>query len=301
MKEIFDGYTWTKENKTITQDRHHVHGLGNITYWNYNSAPPTKPMHYHSNIIEMHCMIRGRRTTQVEDLSSGTIKTYSYTGNQLFMTFPFEHHGSQLESESLCSFFAFQLNVSDNNALLGLNPHFSGMLYNRLIGLKHRQFQMGQSHLTYLRTAFDYISEQTEESIAAGAQFLCAFLFTLPDLTPVEEVSEKKLDKRIRNSIEYIRQHIADPLLIEDLAVVAGYSVSHFKAKFHKETGITPAEYILTQKMDEAKYRLLMTDNSITDIAYSLGFSSSNYFSSVFRKFFETTPREYRNHHKKQS
>lgn len=297
MKEIFDGFSWTKENKTITQDKHHVPALGNFTYWNYTSAPPTKPMHYHSNIIEMHCMIRGMRTTKVEEIESASIKTYTYTGNQLFMTFPFEIHGSHFESESLCSFFAFQLDLSDRNSLLGLNPHYSNLLYNRLTGLKYRQYQIGQSHLSYLRIAFDFFSELTEESIAVGTQFLSAFLFSLPYLTPIEEVSEEKIDERIRRSVEYIRSHIQDSLYLEDIANLAGFSLSHFKAKFHKEIGITPAEYILSQKMEAAKQELMTTSKSITDIAFSLGFSSSNYFSSVFRKYYETTPREYRKRH----
>ena len=297
VKEIFDRFSWTKENKTITSDRHHIPGLGNFTYWNYTSAPPTKPMHYHSNIIELHCMIRGMRTTQVEELNSTYIKTYTYTGNQLFLTFPFERHGSLLESESLCSFLALQLNVADTNNILGLNPYFSNLLYNQLMNLKHRQYELGQSHLSYLRIAFNFFSDLTEESFAVGTQFLCAFLFTLPYLKPVEEVHEKRIDDRIRIAIEYMHAHIEDALRIEDLAEVTGYSLSHFKAKFHKETGITPAEYILMQKMETAKNELLLSDKSITDIAYSLGFSTSNYFSSVFRKYFETTPRDYRKNH----
>jgi AraC-like DNA-binding protein len=46
--------------------------------------------------------------------------------------------------------------------------------------------------------------------------------------------------------------------------------------------GITPAEYINLQKISYAKKMLSNGKSNITDLAYTLGFSSSNYFSSVF-------------------
>lgn len=297
MQEIFDDFSWTKENKTITKDKHHVLGLGNFTYWNYTTAPPLKTVHYHSNIIEVHCMIKGMRTTQVEEM--GRVKTYTYTGNQIFMTFPFEHHGSTLEAESPCAFFAFQLILTNPDSLLGLNAYYSNLLYKNLMTLKHRQFQLGRSHLGYLRTAFNFFSDLTPESIAVGVQFLSAFLFSLSYLTPVECATEKKIDPNIQKAIEYLQNHIEDNLCLNDLANISSYSLSHFKSKFRSEIGITPAEYIFMQKMERAKQYLLTTDQSITAIAYALGFSSSNYFSSIFRKYFETTPREYRKSHTK--
>ena len=297
MLEIFDDFSWTKENKTITHDRHHVPGLGNFSYWNYTAAPPTKPMHYHSNIFEFHCMVRGMRTTQVEELDSGMVKTYTYTGNQVFLTFPFEPHGSKLETESLCSFFAFQLNASDQHALLGLNPVYSQLLYRQLLSLQGRQYQLGQAHIGYLRTAFNFFSDLSPASIAVGVQFLSTFLFSLPYLKPVEEVRQHRINSRIYSAIEYLNANISEPVTIDAMARSAGYSVSHFKAKFHAETGITPAEYILMMKMERARELLTKSSWSITQIAYSLGFSSSNYFSTVFRKYFEQTPREYRTAH----
>ena len=64
--------------------------------------------------------------------------------------------------------------------------------------------------------------------------------------------------------------------------------------KFKEELGITPAEYITLQKMDRAQMLLKTTNSSITDIAYQLGFSSSNYFCSVFKKTLSYSPAAYR-------
>ena len=48
------------------------------------------------------------------------------------------------------------------------------------------------------------------------------------------------------------------------------------------------------KKIEKAKEILTESDTSITDIAFSLGFSSSNYFCAVFKKFMDCTPKDYR-------
>ena len=50
----------------------------------------------------------------------------------------------------------------------------------------------------------------------------------------------------------------------------------------------------MLQKIEKAKEILTESDTSITDIAFSLGFSSSNYFCAVFKKFMDCTPKDYR-------
>jgi AraC-like DNA-binding protein len=63
---------------------------------------------------------------------------------------------------------------------------------------------------------------------------------------------------------------------------------------FRKQTGLPPHEYIIRQRVEHAKYMLVNTDMSITGIAYKLLFSSSQYFSTVFKRFTMVTPNQYR-------
>lgn len=293
-EEIFDSFSWTKENKTITQEKHHIASLGNLTYWNFTSAPPLKPLHYHSNIMEFHCLMKGRRTTQIKTGSEDMI--YTYTGNELFLTFPFERHGNIQCSQHPCEFYAFQLIMNNPDSLLNLNKRYSNILYQQLMHLPHRQYKMGTSHLQYLRQAFNFFSDLKEQSTAVGLQFLSTFLFSLPYLTPTEEAKILTMDAGIRKSISFLRENLNEAIRLIDLASVSGYSLSRFKTKFRNETGITPAEFVALQKIEYAKHQLTETDISITDLAYSLGFSSSNYFSTVFKKYCTVTPREYRLH-----
>ncbi len=294
MYEIFDQFSWTKQNKTITKDQHHVPALGNFTYWNYTASPAPSPLHYHSHILEIHCMVKGKRYLQIE--KEGTMHNYIYTGNEAFLTFPFEIHGNGSHPQSPCEFYAFQIMTHNPDKMLGLNKEYSNALCQDLLMLQHRHLQLGHSHLQYLRTAFTFFSDMTPSSIQAGVQFLNCFLYSLKYLLPISDSKIKSIDERIHKSILFLNQNIEIPIQLCDLADVSGYSLSRFKVKFKNEVGITPAEYITLQKLEYAKKELSETNISITDLAYSLGFSSSNYFSSVFKKIMNCTPKDYRSH-----
>ena len=291
-KELFDQYIWTKEKKIITHSKHHIPGLGNLEHHNSSNTSLPSSFHYHTNIIEIHCMVKGQRTTLIED--KGYFHSHTYTGNNIFITFPFEIHGNGDSVQPPCEYYAFQIDLATPKNLLGLNEEYSQELVNLLSNQSHRHLRFDSSHLSYLRMAFNLISSLEPESIKTGVQFLTCFLFSLQYLTPITQEEAKKVDEHILRSINYLNDHILEPLQIQDLASISGYSMSHYKMMFRREIGITPSEYITLQKMEYAKHMLSKTDQSITEIAYSLGFSSSNYFCSAFKKFISCTPRDYR-------
>ncbi len=70
-------------------------------------------------------------------------------------------------------------------------------------------------------------------------------------------------------------------------------SATGFIKRFKYETGLTPADFFQRIKVEEARRRLAVPKAAITAIAFDLGFSSSQYFASVFKKYTGTTPREY--------
>ncbi|MFA9376499.1 MAG: helix-turn-helix domain-containing protein [Lachnotalea sp.] len=292
MYEIFDEYCWTNNKKVITKDKHQVPGLGNFSYWTFTTSSVPSPMHYHSDIIEVHCMIKGKRYTQIE--KDGKITKYICTGNQAFLTFPSELHSNGNEPLTPCEFYAFQIIISDPFHMFGLNKEYSYELYNQLMKLEDRHICLGTTHLNFLRSAFNFFGKMEPHSTMIGVQFLTCFLFNLQFLSPVQDKQIYHIDERIKKSIVFLNNNIQESLQLIDLAKESGYSLSRFKVKFKEEVGITPAEYITLQKLEYAKTQLIETNISITDLAYLLGFSSSNYFSSVFKKIMACTPQNYR-------
>ena len=102
-------------------------------------------------------------------------------------------------------------------------------------------------------------------------------------------------DSQIAAKAEKImRTNTERALSMGDIAEQLGLSTTGFIKRFKQETGLTPADFYQRIKIEEARRRLTGTDAAITEIAFSLGFSTSQYFASVFRKYTGTTPREYR-------
>lgn len=101
-------------------------------------------------------------------------------------------------------------------------------------------------------------------------------------------------DWRLRRVAEYIEANLESELNIADLAAVAGLSRSHFIQAFRTAFNRTPHQYVLARRIENAKRRLRVDRESVTDIATSLGFSSHAHFSGVFRRFVGVSPSAYR-------
>lgn len=288
MLEIFDEYCWEDHKKVITHNQHEIPGLGNFAYWNLSSSVPPTPMHHHSDIVEIHCLTKGKRLCHVKG------QTYTVTGNEIFITFPFEPHNNGLEHQHPCSFYGLQIVLKDKENLLGLNRDYSLALYQILTTLQNRHLRFSSSETQLLKLAFENISDGNLQSLRLGVQYLSCFLFKIPDFTPVRQQGRKKLNPHISRSLDYIEENYKEDIHLKDLAVQAGYSLSRFKIKFKEEVGITPANYITLKKMEYAKQLLQTTDTPVTQIALDAGFSSSNYFCTVLKKLTNYTPTEIR-------
>jgi AraC-like DNA-binding protein len=94
--------------------------------------------------------------------------------------------------------------------------------------------------------------------------------------------------------IEYIDDHLSNPLSNDLLARIRHMSKSHFIRRFHKLLGQTPAEYVRERRVASAAIRLIFTDESIETIAASHGFPNRYYFSRVFKALTGIPPAAYR-------
>ncbi|MFW5776427.1 MAG: helix-turn-helix transcriptional regulator [Spirochaetota bacterium] len=104
----------------------------------------------------------------------------------------------------------------------------------------------------------------------------------------------RRIGALISRAVAYIQTNYAQPLSYKDVAREMDISPSYFVNLFKKETGTTFVDYLTAVRIDAAKEQLLTSDLKITEIAFDVGFNSSNYFSSTFRKIVGVSAREYR-------
>jgi AraC-like DNA-binding protein len=100
--------------------------------------------------------------------------------------------------------------------------------------------------------------------------------------------------ERFKPLIDYIESSLEQELSLSDLASICGLSVYHFARAFKSTYGVAPYRYILQRRVMRAKTLLRTTDDTVTDIAFHVGFSTQSRFSQIFAQLTGSTPTEYR-------
>lgn len=106
---------------------------------------------------------------------------------------------------------------------------------------------------------------------------------------------EERSTSRLRAAIQYIHQHLTEKITIAQLAAISHMSQSAFFHTFKEMFGISPLEYIVKARIEEAKKIMADREISITDVCYASGFNNLNHFSRMFKRMEGITPRQYKN------
>ncbi|GKX29916.1 hypothetical protein SH1V18_23960 [Vallitalea longa] len=96
----------------------------------------------------------------------------------------------------------------------------------------------------------------------------------------------------INIAVKYINENIRDMINIKELAKSLHMSESNFSHLFKKVMGIKPVEYIKNKKLELALDYL--RNESVTDVAFNLGYSNISYFIRLFKDKYNMTPKQYK-------
>ncbi|MBJ6364036.1 helix-turn-helix domain-containing protein [Paenibacillus sp. GCM10012307] len=106
--------------------------------------------------------------------------------------------------------------------------------------------------------------------------------------------ARKGRDNHLLRVLDYMHAHYTDQMSIDELAAVALQSRFHFIRSFKSLTSMTPYQYVLRLRMEEARRQLRHSAATITEISFGLGFSSTSQFYRMFMKSTGMTPEQYR-------
>lgn len=256
--------------------------------YEYHSVKPGLESHRHLGAIEICYLDRGRQTYRING------RDYNLVGGDIFVVPPGELHDTGDRHEDCGVLYWLILRIpTAQNPLLSLRGKDLSVIRNRLLNLPNRHF-IGRP---VLKQMFDRLFELHENPL----DDLTPYAIKHQLLSSILEVIQcayndqsHHLSRDIHNAVRRIRTSPGEEFSLLDLAEEAGLSVSRFKVKFKAETGIAPREFILRVKVEEAKRALVSKELSVTDIAFNLGFNTSQYFATVFKRFTQQTPIEYR-------
>ncbi|MFJ8247959.1 response regulator [Peribacillus asahii] len=92
---------------------------------------------------------------------------------------------------------------------------------------------------------------------------------------------------------DYIEVNLHIELNLEKLSKLVHLNSQYLSRLFKQETGFTITQYITSRRLEKAKHYLVHTRKTVAEISEKCGFSDSNYFARVFRKYEGTTPTQY--------
>ena len=116
------------------------------------------------------------------------------------------------------------------------------------------------------------------------------------NLAKIRARTSSEYTRRINHALDFIEQHLDQPIRLEDLSRASHFSAYHFHRIFHAMLGETVNDYVTRKRMERAAYRLIRNPAlSITDVAVMGGFSSSANFAKSFKLYFGISPSAMRN------
>jgi AraC-like DNA-binding protein len=285
--------------------------------YEYCSARPGLTTHVHPHAVEICYLERGCQTYRTGG------REYHLVGGDVFVTAPGEPHdtGGRVEERGILYWMNLKIPTAGGSILL-LPAKESASLVDQLSTLPHRHFPGRPALKQIFNEVFSLCERPTElldnspttastpacalpnDSRTTASQSACALLTRIAVANQLVRFILETINCAYRHEgihrspvisrlVERIKSSPERNYSLVELADEAELSVSRFKSKFKAQIGIAPHEFILRCKMEAAKQLLRDRRKSVTDTAMELGFSSSQYFATVFRRFTQQTPVEF--------
>lgn len=245
----------------------------------------------HKGEFEIHYIVNGQLNWWVED------KSYELHSGNVLIIQPDEVHGSNTGVLEPCEHYWLRITFPKDKALPGLTLEETRQLKQEFYSFQRRLFPASAP----VRDAFTKIIEEHRARSDYSELISRASLHTLlaslirdhKNAILTSEQQPSKILPSIQRCIRDIHDNLKDPFSVAEMAKRANMSETSFRKRFKEEIGCSPLDYINRRRIQEAKQLLNQSRANITEIAYKMGFSSSQYFATVFKRVTGSSPRQF--------
>ena len=250
------------------------------------------PLHWHDEVEIIYIKKgRGRVTLDFTSLYVEAGDIIVVTPGQLHAIGPAEY---SMEYENII----FSLDMLRTGSMDALSSEFFEPFLAGTIGFEHlicRDHEDYAALSSCLNRADDICRTFPKGYRLAIKGYLFEFFYTI--FTNSTDIPVAKSDprlERLKTVLKYIETHYASAISIDEIAAVAGFSASHFMRFFKEAMGTSFTAYLSAYRLSMAARLLILTNDSILDIALSCGYENLSYFNRSFKKRYKKTPGEYR-------
>lgn len=124
---------------------------------------------------------------------------------------------------------------------------------------------------------------------------LCMLMSLLYDMQDdVDLIIADSCDHFAKDIMLYLNENYTRKLTLEGIAKHFHISPSHLSHEFTKYFSISPINYLINRRLCEAKWKLISSNDSLEEIAFSLGYDNVSHFKNTFTKRTGCSPTRYR-------
>ncbi len=251
----------------------------------YTDSQGELPPHHHQECLEICYLVSGDQVYHINN------QYYSVRGGDFFITFPNEIHstGGYLQTKGFLYWLIIGPPLSPR-LRKKLSTHFNP-LFKKVLQIPRRHFSPS--------TPLDHL-------------FKNLLLLAQSPLTPLNKIrTQHQIDSILLKIVDHAEapflrkispsiQHVLDlihkqeqKISLASLQKVTGLSVSRLILRFKKEVGTSPHDYIEKVLLQRAIEKLQKPGATVTEVAFDLGFSTSQYFATFIKKRTRKNPKEF--------
>lgn len=161
--------------------------------------------------------------------------------------------------------------------------------------------EMSSRILLYFQEIYEIYQSDTRYGSFRLQCMLCDLLLAILDNRLPNDANKimhkTPLTPPVIDAIYYMEQHYQENPSLETVALLSGYSASHFSRLFHAQLGKSYSEYLTKIRIRHAQDLLLNTKKSVTEIALETGYLHTGNLSEQFKQQTGMTPLQYRKSH----